>query len=135
MLLAVPQSVLVLLPKTNIRGPMLAGRPTDCLNHMVATKLVMFPKPSAALVTAAKFPLVPWPGFKETSIARLGFVKPATPEFAAPCRLVLAPLLLSIWRLRFIPPPLVSLGVVVPEASSKPYRTEEHTSELQSLRH
>src|ERR1035437_6657173 len=113
MLLAVAQSLLVLLPKMNIRGPMFAGNPTDCLNHMVTAKLVTLPKPNAVLVTAAKFPLPPWRGCEERFKARLPVVNPATPEFAAPWRLVPAPFLFNICKAAFTPPLLVSLGVVV----------------------
>src|ERR1035437_5956549 len=102
---------------------MLAGNPTDCLNHMVMAKLVTLPKPNAVLVTAAKFPLPPWLGFEERFKARLPVVNPATPEFAAPWRLVLPPFLSSLCKVTFTPPPLGSLGVVVPELmSSKAYR-------------
>src|ERR1039458_2674131 len=101
MLLAVPQSVLVLLPKTNMRGPMLAVGAINalCLNHIVTTKLVTFPKPRAELVATAKFPpVVPPCGFDETFNARLGLVNPATPEFAAPWRLVPPPFWVSICK-------------------------------------
>src|SRR5664280_2284754 len=85
MLLAVPQSALVLLPSMNMRGPMSAGKPTDCFIHRVTTKLVMLPKVRAELVTAAKLPLPPWIGFEERFNARLGLLTPATPDPAAPC--------------------------------------------------
>src|SRR5215831_15093575 len=96
MLLAVPQSVLVLLPRTNIRGPMLLGRPTDCLNHIVTAKFVTLPKPRVELVAAARFPVTPWLKLEVRSMARLPVVRPATPEFVAPWRLVVPPVVLSI---------------------------------------
>src|SRR6266705_2594244 len=59
MLLGVPQSVLVLLPSMNMRGPMLPASNADCLNHIVTEKLVIFPKPRLALVVATKLPVTP----------------------------------------------------------------------------
>ena len=118
MALAAPASLLVLLPRMNMRGPMLAGNPNDCFIHIVTAKEATFPNPRAELVTEAKFPLPPWVGFDERFRALLGLVNPATPDNAAPWRLVATPDLLSICIVTFTPPPLVSLGVVVPEPAS-----------------
>src|SRR6267142_4226084 len=114
MLLGVPQSVLVLLPSINMRGPILPASIADCLNHIVTAKLVTFPKPRLTLVMATKFPLTPWVKLDDRFKARLPVVNPATPEFAEPCRLVTPPVLLIICKVTSTPPPLVSLGVVVP---------------------
>ena len=69
----------VLLPRMNMRGPMFAGRPTDCLNHIVTTKFVTFPNPRLEFVVAAIAPAtLACVGGK--SNARLPVVSPATPE-------------------------------------------------------
>src|ERR1022692_4041205 len=121
MLLAVPQSLLVLLPKINMRGPKFAGKRYNCFIHIVTTKLLTFPKPRAELVTAAKLPLtpvVPWLGFEERFNARLGLVKPATPELAALWGWWFPPFCFIFARANSPPPPRVPRGVVVPNPAS-----------------